>query len=153
MKLTPDQLNSTFLRKSLNSGRAGEFTLDGDTMHIFFSINEGKPASKIVEETGLEPQKVAFLLSKLIELGLLEKYEPKSIYLGADFFSALELNLKKAIGPMADILIEEALEESGLSKDKLKVENGAAILRAIAAEITDNNTKQLFIRIMAEYLR
>lgn len=153
MKITAEQLNSTFLRKSLNSGRAGEFTLDGNMMHIFFSVKEDEPASQIVEESGLSPQKVALLLSKLIELGLLEKYEPKSMYLGDDFFLALELNLKRAIGPMAEFLIEEAMEESGLSRNNLRKENGAAIIRAIASEITDNISKQSFIKIMAEYLR
>lgn len=153
MKLTPEQLSSVYLKKSLNSSRAGEFTLDGNMMHIFFAVKEDSPASKIVEETGLDPQKVAFSLSKLIEFGLIEKVEPMIKYLGNDFLLALETNLKRAIGPMADILIDEAIEESGLARDKLLVENGAAIIRTIAAEITNNSTKQLFIKIMAEYLR
>jgi len=153
MKLTADQLNYTYLRKSLNSSSAGDFTLDGNMMHIFFAVKEDQPASTIVEETGLDPHKVAFSLSKLIEFGLMEKVEPPIKYLGNDFFSALETNLKKAIGPMAEILIDEAIDEAGLAKDNVLVKNGAAILRTIAAEITDISAKQLFIKIMAEYLR
>lgn len=153
MKLSPEQLGSLFFRKNVNSSKAGEFTLDGNMMHILFAVKEDKPASKIVEETGLNSGVVAMSLSKLLEFGLIEKVESKVRYLDKDFFSALELNLKKVIGPMAEILMEEAIEESGLSRDSMLIEHGAAVVRTIASEISDAASKQSFIKIMAEYLR
>lgn len=153
MKLSPEQLSSLYLKKNVKSSRAGEFTLDGNMMHILFAVKEDKPASSITEETGMDPRLVAQLLSKLLEFGLVEKIESKVRYLGGDFFLALEANLKKAIGPMAVILIDEAIEESGLSRDAMLIEQGAAVIRNIASEISDNAYRQSFIKIMAEYLK
>ena len=153
MLLSLERLKTTYLRKSINSSRAGELTLDGHMMHVFFSVKDDRPASMVIAETGLEPDKAVKILTRLIELGLIEVSDKKSEFLGSDFFSALVTNLRIAIGPIAEILIDEAFAESGISRSKLRAENGAAIVRTLASEIADTEAKHRFIRIMTEYLR
>lgn len=153
MKITPEHLNSLYLKKNLSSSRAGELTLDGSIMHILFAVREDLPASKIVDETGVDAFRIASALTKLMELGLVEQIEPENKYLGKDFFAALDLNLKIAIGPMAEFLIDEAIEGAGLSKNIMSRVNGAAVVRSVASEITDTSSRQAFIRTMVQFLR
>ncbi len=153
MKITPDQMDSIYFRRNITNTRAGDITLDGNMMQVLFAVRDEQPASEILKQTGLDVKTVCLILGRLVELELLEVIGPKNRFLGEDFFKALENNLKKAIGPMAGILIDEAVEESGYSRNGMPVEHGAAVIRNIASEITDSRLKLDFIKIMAEFLR
>lgn len=153
MKITREQLPSLYLKRNLSNPRAGEITLDGSIMHILFAVREDQPVSKIAEETGIDETRLANALTKLLELGLVEKFEPEKKYLGDDFFEALHANLKKAVGPAAGFLLKGAMEGTGLSKNSMLKVDGAAVVRSVATEIKDDSARRVFIDSMIGFLR
>lgn len=70
----------------------------------------------------------------------------------ANFFPMIENELKKLMGPIAPILIEDKLDDLGESQDMFPQERAEAFVSAISEEITNAGKKKEFVKVMTEFL-
>ncbi len=126
--------------------------LDAEMMRLLIAIDENKSLSQIAAEVGMQPQTLKQNLAKLIQLGLVEPVRKGLPVLDKIFLPALNINLSKAIGPMADFLIEEIISELDVSTSGIPVHQAAEMITSLSHEIPDAEKRIEFKKAMMEIL-
>ncbi|MEA3459281.1 MAG: roadblock/LC7 domain-containing protein [Chloroflexota bacterium] len=77
---------------------------------------------------------------------------PSGPIVDAAFFSRIEQELTKEMGPMAALIIDEKVAASGWDKDSFPRENAAELVEKVSAEIGNEERGLQFQRTMLEVL-
>jgi len=93
------------------------------------------------------------ILSKLLKLKLIEPVEKKNRFLSKKFLEYLRLNLSQAIGPMAQILIEDTVAEMELKMSEIPWHQAAELISNIAREVPEENNQVEFKKAMIEIMK
>jgi len=107
-----------------------------DQWNVLALANGVRTVSEIAEAiVGWDEFKTSKMIYQLIEAGLLERGEEqrpvKKKKVGEKFFPAMEHELKKVMGPVASIIIEDKLAEFGETKDFFSTGSDCIICRAV----------------------
>ncbi len=140
-----------FYRKKLRKD-GDQIALDADMMRLLIAIDENKSLSQIAAEVGMQPQTLKQNLGKLIQLGLVEPVRKGLPVLDKIFMQALHINLSKAIGPIADFLIEEITSDLNVSTSGIPVHQAAEMITSLSHEIPDAEKRIEFKKAMMEIL-
>ena len=115
--LSPGQ-TKMFFRK-IAPAKSNEIRLNADMIRLLMAIDESKDALQLSKETGMDISKLNQILSKLLKLRLIEPVEKGNRFLSKKFLESLRANLSEAVGPMAQILLEDAVAEMGLKLSEI----------------------------------
>jgi len=96
----------------------------------------------------------------MIQEGLLEKAAEKRVEqaerarrtVNGNFFPVIENELRKAMGPIAPIVIDDKLAEFGESREAFPEDRLSPFIQAIGEEISDASKRVLFTRLMTEHI-
>ncbi len=94
----------------------------------------------------------------MVQDGLLEKSGetetpaevPRTV--NSSFFQIIENELRKIMGPIAPIVIEDTLLDLGESQDDFPEDKLSALIQAVAQEISDAAKRTQFTRNISEHL-
>jgi len=89
-------------------------------------------------------------LQKLLTLGLVQPVEKAEAVLNGRFISDLREQLARAVGPMADVLIEETLDEMRISLSRIPIHLGADLIGNLARQIPRAEKRVEFQKAMIE---
>jgi hypothetical protein len=142
----------TYFRK-ITRMDSSEVRLDADMIRLLIAIDEKKELAQIAGEVGMDPDTLKATLSKLLELKLIEPVQKDASYLSEEFLDALKINLSRIIGPMAEILIEDAAGELNLSLHEIPKEQAAELISSISLEIPDDQSRIQFKKLMLNELK
>jgi hypothetical protein len=92
-------------------------------------------------------------LAKLLQQGLIEPVKKDVPVLNEAFVSALKINLSKAIGPMAEILIEDVADEMKINPHDIPINGAAELINNLSLEIPDENRRIEFKKSMIQVLK
>ena len=148
--LPPDYLHLHFRKKSVR-GR-GEITLDREMYHLFFAIDENRPAGEILRDSGLPADTAQKALARLLSLDMIEIVEKKAAFAGGAFVEALNTHFIKAIGPLGSFLLEEALPSDQQSINAISAVDASELVLRLSAEIPDPRQRQAFKKSMITYI-
>jgi hypothetical protein len=129
-----------------------EVSLDADMIRLLIAIDEKKSLYHIAEEVGMQAAVFKKTLSKLLQQGLIEPIRKDIPLLDDTFLAALKINLSKAIGPMAEILIEEVSSEMQLNTAAIAVQQAAELITHLALEVPDEDDRMRFKKAMMAIL-
>ena len=129
-----------------------QIALDADMMRLLIAIDENKSLSQIAAEVGMQTQILKQNLTKLIQLGLVEPIRKGLPVLDKIFLQALTINLSRAIGPMADFLIEEMTSDLDISTTGIPVHQAAEMITSLSHEIQDEEKRMEFKKAMMDIL-
>jgi hypothetical protein len=85
--------------------------------------------------------------------GLVEKVAQEIVMLDKDFFEYLVAHLSLAIGPIAQVLIEDEVENLGYELSRFPGHCVAELIDNLAQEIRREAKKNVFLKIMATKIR
>lgn len=131
----------------------GEYNLSGTTLEILYLIHKKKTLGEIQKVTSLETDLIKSALKTLIQNSLITQIQTSNNFLGQNFLDALQINLAKAIGPLADFLIEDAFRELEININKIPKNQAASIIRSLSVEIKDDKMKLNFMKQMSTFLK
>jgi hypothetical protein len=122
--------------------------------------NGMRSVSDIAETLGWQLFETSQTLCGMVRDGLLEKAaekrggEPEKMRrtVNGNFFPFIENELRKVMGPIAPIVIDDKLAEFGQSREAFPEDRLPPFVQAIGEEITDTSKRALFTRQMTEYL-
>ncbi len=140
-----------FFRKIIRKD-SDEISLDADMIRLLIAIDENKSLYQIAEEVDMETTTLKKTLSKLLEQRLIEPVKKDVPYLDHLFLEALRINLSKIIGPMAEILIEDAVAEMELKTSEIPVNQAAELINNLSLEIPDEKDRIEFKKSMLSIL-
>jgi len=129
-----------------------KISLDADMIRLLIAIEENKSLYQIADEVEMEATALKKNLSKLLAQGLIEPVKKDLHVLDKIFLQALKINLSMAIGPMAEILIEEVVSEMELTAPEITLHQAAELITTLSHEIPDANKRIEFKKSMMDIL-
>ncbi len=152
MDIVSTDLAKMFFRK-VTPADSNEIRLNADMIRLLMVIDENKDLLQISNEVGMDISMLNQILSKLLKLKLIEPVEKKNRFLSKKFLEDLRLNLSQAIGPMAQILIEDTVAEMELKMFEIPWHQAAELISNIAREVPEENNQVEFKKAMIEVMK
>ena len=136
---------------------AGQISLQPQDWNILSRVDGKKNVKEILRETGINEMQALRILYRLYSAGLLEvskdvKKEKIEI-LDKKFFELLEEELKKVMGPIADIIISDAIEELGETRENFPFQKASKLVEKVSMEISDEEKRLSFQKAMLDILK
>jgi DNA-binding transcriptional ArsR family regulator len=151
-----DALSGDFSRmvfKRIITGGLGEYSLDGQMLSILVEVDGVKPIGQIAENTGLPLDAVRRVISKLLQLKIVESVQRQVDVLDSAFLDVLDRELALAIGPIAEVVIEDAIADLGQEMDSFPAEQTAELIDYISQEIQREDRKTAFRQNMLQEMK
>ncbi|MDB4442094.1 hypothetical protein N9219_01590 [bacterium] len=127
-------------------------SLDADMIRLLIAVDENKNLYQIAEEVDMGSLAFKTALSKLLDQGLIEPVQKDIPVLDQTFIETLRLHLSRAIGPMAEILIEDIAIEMGVDPAAIPVSQAAELIAHLSLEIPDEKNQMQFKKAMLAIL-
>ena len=122
----------------------GEVSFDNQMLMIFMELDGKKNLAVIAKKTGLKMSSVREAANKLMHLDLIELVEDAISALDRDFLDYLRRELSLAIGPLAEVLIEDAMNDMGYSTERFPAQRAAELVEMLGKEIHREDKKAAF---------
>lgn len=129
-----------------------QVSLDANMIRLLLAIDEHLSLNQIAEAMEMDSITLKQALVELLKRGLIEPVRKDKPQLDRMFYDALRINLSKAIGPMAEILIEDAAAEMNLNLHSIPVDQAAELITSISYEIPDEDDRIPFKKSMIQIL-
>ena len=129
-----------------------EISLDADMIRLLIAVDESKSLNQIAEEVDMSNTAFKIALSKLLRQGLIEPVQKDLLVLDKSFLEALRINLSKAIGPIAEILIADATEEMQVDSSAIPINQAAELITQLSLEVPDEENQMQFKKSMIAIL-
>ena len=129
-----------------------QVSLDADMIRLLIAIDENKSLYQIAEEVDMGNATFKKALSKLLDQGLIAPVKKDIPVLDQSFIETLRINLSRAIGPMAEILIEDVAAEMELTPSEIPVNQAAELITNLSREIPDEENRMQFKKSMLAIL-
>ncbi|MBP1742246.1 MAG: hypothetical protein H6Q48_4539 [Deltaproteobacteria bacterium] len=123
---------------------AGEYSFDAQMLKLFMELDGKKSLAAISKKTGLKMSTVREAANKLLRLKLIEQVAEAVAVVDADFMDALKRALSLAIGPLAPILIEDAVNELGQSATRFPTRRAPELVESLSREIAREDKRAVF---------
>ena len=94
----------------------GELSLDKEMLSVIRELDGKKSIGMVAKNAGLELDKIREIIAKLLTHGIIALVNQSMPMMKEDFFIYLTDQLSKATGPMAEVLIDEAVESLDCSQ-------------------------------------
>ena len=127
-----------------------------DQWNVLALSNGVKTISEIAKELNWGELKTVRTVYQLIQEGLLERVEVqrplRKKLVGENFFSALENELKRVMGPVAPFVIEDKLNEFGETEDSFPQDQALAFIESMGEEVPNEQKRKEFKKAALELL-
>ena len=122
--------------------------IPGDQWRILILSNGTRSVAEVAGLLGWDVFKVSKAICQMVEAGLLEKAgeatpSPRETVNG-DFIPTIETELKKALGPVAQFIVDDKIAEFGESRSAFPRDRVQAFVKAIDEEISDDAKRDTF---------
>ncbi|MBI5843980.1 MAG: hypothetical protein HZB23_04835 [Deltaproteobacteria bacterium] len=151
-----DDLSGDFSRmifKRVMTGGLGEYSLDGQMIGVLVELDGSKNVGTIAEKTGISLEAMRRIIAKLLQLKIVLPVKKQVKVIEADFLEALEKELALAIGPIAEVVIEDAIADLGHSLDNFPADQAAELIDYISQEIQRDDRRNTFRQNMVNRIR
>ena len=144
---------STMVFKRLLRDDLGDFSLDQKMLTVFMELDGQKNLGAVARRAGLNMSSMREVISKLLQLELIEKVEEKISFLDNDFIEFLLGQFSLAVGPIAQVLVEDEIQDLGFTVSQFPAQRVAELVDRLSREIRRDNKKSDFKRNMINKIR
>ena len=131
----------------------GKFQLDYKMLSVFMELDGKAPLAVVAQKTGMNMSSMRDVIAKLMQNGLVEKADREMVMLDKDFFDFLVAHLSLAVGPIAQVLIEDEVENMGYELSGFPGHRAADLIDNLAQEIRREEKKDVFLKMLATKIR
>jgi len=143
----------TTVFKRVTRENMGEFSLDAHMLEILMELDGKKKPDAIAQKTGMKIEMMRDIISKLLKLKLIEPVADTIPVLEKDFLEYLISELALAIGPIAEILVEDAMGDLGHNAMRFPSHRAAELVDLLARQIEREETRKEFKHNLVKKLR
>ena len=152
MDFSSGEISSTVFKRIVRDD-IGEYPLDHQMLAVFMELDGKAPLGVVARKAGLNMSTMRDIIAKLMQNGLVEKVGQETVTLDKDFFDYLVAQLSLAIGPIAEVLIEDEIYKLGHEISQFPGHRVADLVRNLAREIRRKEKKDVFLKMMATKIR
>lgn len=146
------RLQDVYFRKT-NLTPNGDMVFDQKMLTLLLAIDENKSILDVAREVKLEAAVFKDCLVKLYKLKLIEKVDKHVEYVNGQFLSSVRQNLVQLLGPLGEVLMDDAAEQMNVTEDKIPKDLVADYLMAIANEIPSEKQRREFQKNMLDKIK
>ncbi len=147
-----DRVTSLVFKRA-SKGDSGKFPLNSQMLEVYFELDGKKNLGEVATKTGLNIQTLKKVLSSLLKVKLIEQVDSAARLLDKAFFEYLFVQLSLAIGPLAKILIQDALEDLKHKASDFPVSRAAELIEMLGGDIYDEEDRNAFRQKMVVKLK
>ena len=140
------------LRRTVHAD-LGEVSLDSQMLQVLMELDGKKTVSQVAQSLNMSMKDLRSVLTRLHDLKLCEPAKEKMATLGKDFFDFLSAQLSRAMGPIADVVIEDEISEMGEDAKNFPAHRAAELVDLLARQIMREERKVAFQQAMVKKLR
>ena len=144
---------ATMVFKSNPSQNVGNVSIDGTMLNILMSLDGETQLGDIVRNRGLDLNEGLRAVARLLDLKLIEANPQAIPTLDEDFLAFLSDQLSQAVGPIAEILIEDTVEELGHDLAAVPTHQAAELIDLLGREIKREEQNLRFKQNMVSKIR
>lgn len=148
MDFSSSEISATIFKRIVRDD-IGEFPLDHQMLAVFMELDGKAPLSRIAQKTGVNMSTMREIIAKLMQNGLVEKADREVVALDKDFYDYLVSHLSLAVGPIAQVLIEDEVHNLGHEISRFPGHRVAELVDNLAREIRRKEKKEDFFKAMA----
>lgn len=152
MDVTSSDL-SALVFKRVSAQDLGEFSLDGRMLSVLMEVDGRQSVGVIAQKLGMNLGVIRPVISSLLELKLIEAGEDALSVLDAQFLAYLQGRLALAVGPIAEVLIEDATGDLGYTPDRFPTHRSAELVDLLARQIRREEKRAEFKQDMVNMIR
>jgi hypothetical protein len=152
MDIMSDEISAMVFKRTIRKD-LGEFSLNNQMLMILMEFNGKERVGTIAKKTGLDLTTMRKVIAKLLNLRIIELAEEATPPLEKDFFDYLGGQLSRAVGPIAQILIEDAVTDLGHETNKFPRHRAAELVEFLAREIQREEKKNTFKQQMVQKIK
>jgi hypothetical protein len=131
----------------------GEFSLDSNMLRVLMELDGNQNLGDVAKKTNVNMSEMRKAISKLLKLRLIKPVERAVSMLDGDFFDYLQAHLSLAVGPIAEVLIEDALSDLGHQRVQFPSHRAAELVDLLAREIQREEKMVQFKQDMVSKIR
>ncbi len=131
----------------------GEFSMDSKMLKILLELDGKKTVEQLSAALNIGVKQLTPVISRLVDLGLIEPVIDKASMVNHDFFASVRRELSLAIGPIADVLIEDALIDLNCNISDFPASYAAELVYMLARQIQREDKRIVFQQNMLEKLK
>ncbi len=135
----------------------GEINLKPESWRILAHVNGQRTVAEIAEALGMDESTAAQLALSLLQSGVLEiaqgKAGPVRATVNGAFFDEVTHQLAAAVGPLAEIVIDEEIENLGESRKEFPRDRIPDLVEKVSQAIPDEAKRIKFQQVMLEAIR
>jgi hypothetical protein len=150
--MTAGDLSAMVFRRVIRED-AGEVSFDPQMLAIFMELDGEKSLSAVARNTGLKMSTIRSAISRLHALKLIEPVKSAVPVLDKAFIEHLRAELSLAIGPLAEIVIEDAAHDLGHDLSRFPRQRAAELVELVGREIKREDKRALFMQNMVSRIR
>ena len=144
---------STMVFKQVVTGGTGDITLDSSLLNVLLELDGKKNLGIIAQKTGLNMGGVRDVISKLLHLKLVEPAEEDVLMADNEFFNFLSTQFSLAVGPVAEVLIEDEIANMDHDISNFPAFKTAALIEILAMAVKREEKKSAFKLSMVNKLK
>jgi hypothetical protein len=152
MAISADELSVLVFRRTPTHD-LGEFSLDSNMLSLLMELDGEKSLGAVAQKIGLDLSTMKAVITKLYRLKLVVPVKSAISLVDREFLTYLRKELTLAIGPLADVLIEDAIGDMGYQENKFPSHRAAELVELLARDITRDEKKTLFKMNMVKVLK
>jgi hypothetical protein len=152
MKITSGEF-ATMVFKRVDKNDLGEFSIDSQTLNVLMSLDGSKTVTSLAQEKGMSIGTLRDTVTRLLELKLIEPNAAAIPIIDGDFLTYLIQELSQAVGPIAQILIEDAVVDLGNDLNRIPAHRAAELVELLAPEIQHSEKATLFKQNMISKIK
>ena len=131
----------------------GKVTLTGKMLKVLIALDGQTHLREVSRKLNLSMSDMLPDLKKLLEYGVIEALEETDGALDPQFYGYLSGYLSRIAGPMAQVMVEDAILEIGDGSSEVPKERAGALIEMLGNQIPDERQRAAFVKNMLLKLR
>jgi predicted transcriptional regulator len=144
---------STLVLKGSIKGNLGEFSLDSHMLQVIMQLDGKKTLGNVANSLKIDLATMKMVITKLVELGLVEKPAPSVPGISKEFIDDMIAQLANAMGPIAEVIFEDEIQDFGGDPAKIPKNRAADLITRLAKEIPREDKRLEFQQAMVARLK
>lgn len=154
--MSANPLSNVVFRLS-TSELAGEINLKPEAWRILSQVDGVRTLSEIAQRIGMDLTTAQQIAESLLQVRILEiaagTLPPVRATVDTAFFKQLSLELARAVGPLAPVILEDTIAALGEKQESFPRERLADLIERVSEEIRDPARRLRFQQVMLEAIR
>ncbi len=130
-----------------------QMTLGGDMLMVLAAMDGTRTLDEISEKVGVDMVELREVVSSLGQSNLIQEVGSTGDMLSSEFMDMVTLELSKACGPIAELLVEDAAEDMGVAVNQVPPERAAELIEMLAREIPREEKRVAFQQALLKKVR